>query len=141
MYSLISNKTLFAKGVIGCNASVTPLPFTSDSVDLQDASNTQFVVVGSDKSKDRVLFIYLNKNISPGTYNIGRDEEVFAYYYHRYSGFGWSYFADSGTFTLLSVDFANSLLDGTFSFNAPGMEGEPEMKITNGVVKLTGPSL
>lgn len=140
MYSLSSNKTLFAKGVIGCKASVTSVPFTSDSVDLQDASATQFLIVGRDKSSDRVVAIYLNKDISPGTYSIGRNEKVFAYYYHRYEDFGWSYFADSGTFTVVSVDFAKTQFDGTFSFNAPGMEGEPEMKITDGVVTLTGPS-
>ncbi|AZF38927.1 hypothetical protein C4J88_4173 [Pseudomonas sp. R4-39-08] len=141
MYSLTSNKTLFVKGVIGCNISITPLPFTSESVTLQDASATQFVIVGHDRSWGRVVLIYLDKDISCGTFNIGRGEKVFAYYYHRYSEFGWNYYAESGTFTLSSVDFANSLLEGTFNFNAPGMEeGEPEMKITNGVVNLTGPS-
>ncbi|AZF59740.1 DUF6252 family protein [Pseudomonas sp. R11-23-07] len=140
MYSLTSKKTLFAKGVIGCNISITPLPFTSESVTLQDASATRFVVVGHDRSRGRAVFIYLDKDISCGTFNIGQGEKVFAYYYHSYTEFGWNYYAESGTFTLSSVDFANSLLEGTFSFNAPGMDGEPEMKITNGVVNLTGPS-
>ena len=140
MYSKNSNKTLFAKGVIGCNTSVASPPFTSHSVDLQEASATQFVIVGRDQANTRVIFIYIDKNTPPGTYNIGRDEKVFAFYYHRYEDFGWSYYADSGTFNLNSVDFDNIQVDGEFHFNAPGMSGEPEMKVTNGVVKLTGPS-
>ncbi|AZF49253.1 DUF6252 family protein [Pseudomonas sp. R2-7-07] len=141
MYSPTSNKTLFVKGVIGCNISIPPHPFTSESVTLQDAGATRFLIVGHDRSRGRAVYIYLDKDISCGTFDIGQGKKVFAYYYHSYTEFGWNYYADSGTFTLSRVDFANSLLEGTFNFNAPGMEkGEPEMKITNGVVNLTGPS-
>lgn len=136
-----TTRTPYAEGVVKFKTSVLPESSTSESVDLLEASDKQYLIMARIQSNQHAMLIYINKNITLGDHPIGRDEEVFAYYYHSEDGSGWNYYADSGTLTLNSVDFDKPQVDAKFKFEAPGKEeGAPTMKVTNGTIKLTGPS-
>ncbi|UII70386.1 hypothetical protein LVW35_22415 [Pseudomonas sp. HN11] len=141
MPSQTSTPSLLAKGVVGCNVSVTPLPFTSDEVNLLDTGK-RYQIFATTKSRDRAVLFYIKKNIVPGTYSIGApdsDEDVGAYIFHAYPDSQYNHYAKTGTFNLNSIDFANTEIDATFEFDTDGRPGEPTIKVTNGTVTLSGP--
>lgn len=140
MNTLKPTRTPFAEGVVEFKTSVPPESSTSESVDLLGASDKQYLIMARIQSNQRAMFIYIDKDITPGSHSIGSDKKVFAYYYRSEDGSGWNYYADSGTLTLNSVDFDKTQVDAEFKFEAPGKEGAPTMKVTNGTIKLTGPS-
>ncbi|AUZ47788.1 hypothetical protein [Pseudomonas orientalis] len=137
-------KTIFAKGVVGCNVSFAATPFTSDSVNFYDASATDYSIVAYDgKANPRMVYIRMNKKITPGTYDFKinpENPEVFAYYYHAHENFGWYYHAEEGKFVLKSVDFEKLEIDATFAFTSTNTPDEQPMAVQNGVLTITGPS-
>ncbi|AZE96166.1 hypothetical protein C4J96_4077 [Pseudomonas orientalis] len=139
MHTSEAKKTLFAKGVVGCNVSFVPAPFTSDSVNFFEASATRYGIMATDKKLGtRIVYIVLDKNITPGTYYFESNSEIFAYYYHEYENFGWTYYAEKGKLELTSVNFEKSEIDGKFEFTSTNNPDEPNVTVTNGVITLTG---
>ena len=141
MPSQTSTPSLRAKGVVGCNVSFTPLPFTSHQVNLLDTGD-QYLIFATSESSDRAVLIYVKKDIVPGSYSMGApdgDEDVGAYIFHTYPDGQYNHYAKSGTFILNSVDFAKTQIDATFEFEATGRPDGSTVNVTNGIVRLTSP--
>ncbi|MBT9300825.1 hypothetical protein [Pseudomonas sp. TAE6080] len=135
-----SLKTDYAQGFVKATVSLDNRPFTSESVTVND-SGTHYSVRADMPSHLQLLLFSLDKNIQPGTHNLGMGpSETVAYFYHYHGEFGWSYYADSGTLNITLVDLGQQLLEATFEFEAPGMEqGDPPVKVSKGKIHLTGP--
>ncbi|MBI6636137.1 hypothetical protein YA0871_26155 [Pseudomonas paralactis] len=140
MHTAQSHENSLAKGVVGCNVSFIAIPFTSEEIRFFDSSATDYSVTAiSRQAGERVVYITLDKNITPGSYDLKTDPQVFAYYYHKHESFGWIYRPEAGTLQLNSVDFEKFEIDATFEFTAINTPDKQPVAITNGVLILTGP--
>ncbi|OAJ48580.1 DUF6252 family protein [Pseudomonas marginalis] len=130
-------KSITVKGSVNADVNLLTDGFRSTQVELANASASSKFISSQDKALNRFLF-WVNNDIVPGTYNFEDTNEVQATYIHACDGYQLNYRPDSGSITILSVDFINSKIQATFNFTTQPGDPYPELTVKNGLIDISG---
>ncbi|MGY2139787.1 hypothetical protein ACW9I8_24515 [Pseudomonas reactans] len=123
-----------ATGTASATISIDENDFVADRFQISEHED-ETLFAALHKTSSNVIGVYLTAGLTPGIYDIGENEKVRAFYYHRFSDYPMQLVAKTGKFEIISFDLGAQKLEAKFAFVTSGQKpGDTDVDVTEGVL-------